>query len=188
MSHKLKSEDLYAEFTDVENSKIRYFMATVCRYKQRNITSCVCGICKELKKSINMSAYIIHENDEYHYIWIRGYSLRQPHVIKSDTAYHSEGVHTWTDLYINRDFGCWNRMDNRSTKRSTSSTTVHEGLITIHDCTATVDHSQSHKALIQSQVLLEERQPLQTVELQSICFTIEVNVKHTRPLTSISCA
>jgi len=24
MSHKLKAEDLYAEFTDVENSKIRY--------------------------------------------------------------------------------------------------------------------------------------------------------------------
>ena len=82
---------------------------------------------------------MIHENNEYHYIWIIRYDLRQPHIINSKTAYHSEGVDTWTDLYINREFGGWNRMGDSSPKRSSSSTTVHKGLITTHDCTATVE-------------------------------------------------
>ena len=139
MTHVLKAKDLYAEFTDTDNPKLRYVMGTVCRYRQTSILLCTCGICKELRESLDMSKFVICESDPYHYVWIRGYDIREPHVLNSYTTHHLDGVEAWKDWYIRSEDGGWRQMDNMSPKSTNDGYATSYGLVTIHDCTATTD-------------------------------------------------
>ena len=139
---ELQQRDLYAEFKGAENPSVRYVMATTCRYTRRSILRCICGICKELRESTDMSTYSVNVSDKFHYIWIRGYDLREPHVINSDSRHHREGVDAWRTRFSQRVAGAggWRNMDINLPMRPTNDGyEIHDANITIHECTATVD-------------------------------------------------
>jgi hypothetical protein len=92
--HILSEEDLYAEFEDPEDPKTRYVMATKCRYSQRYIRACPCGICKELREKT------FNKLDEFHYVHVCGYELRPQHVINARAQHATHSVREWRKAYV----------------------------------------------------------------------------------------
>jgi len=92
--HILSAEDLYAEFEDVEDPKTRYVMARKCRYTQKYIRACECGICKELREGT------FNPLDEFHYVHVCGYDLRPQHVINSRGEHSTYAVREWRSAYV----------------------------------------------------------------------------------------
>ena len=58
------SEDAFVQY---DQSKIRAFIGTHCRFHGERITHCGCGICAELRGSLSVD-YKHDKEDEYHYV------------------------------------------------------------------------------------------------------------------------
>ena len=85
--------DLYAELQDAEYPQVRYVIGTACRYHREDIMVCKCGICNQLRESLNMETMRCYPEDEYHYVWCSSYDVRLPHILNSRREHASLGMY-----------------------------------------------------------------------------------------------
>ena len=78
-----KEWKLYAELTDAKYDNVRYVMGDVCRYHKQPIDSCTCGICHELRASLDTTTMTYDPLDQFHYVWCQEYALRPAHILNS---------------------------------------------------------------------------------------------------------
>ena len=78
-----KEWKLYAELTDAKYINVRYVMGDVCRYHKQPIDSCTCGICHELRASLDTTTMTYDPLDQFHYVWCQEYALRPAHISNS---------------------------------------------------------------------------------------------------------
>ena len=95
----LDKEDMYAEFEDPVNPKIRYVLGIRCRYTQEEISECTCGICDEMRYTYR-DYDKFNLRDKFHYVRVIGYDLRASHVINSSTIHVMSGVDEWREAYL----------------------------------------------------------------------------------------